>query len=335
MKVSKAAENRRLEQLHGHAVEPRLQVVAPDRPLLSYGEALADEQLLAKLAEYGVKIDRERLGKLVKQFPSAEAMTYWLLKEDHVAQVTPEVEDWCWISLTTLWLRWFPEHPNFERLDQWIQEGLAAQTKFGTAAACAIWMRAWQAIAVLLEAFRFDSIEDFDDCFSGTTGIEEWVPDFVDALGQAARDGVEWSALRMAVSEQALRLHEDLSHPDEILMTKLRLALAQSQFDLGNLELAERWFAEAARESAFPERCYEACARAFISKTAWRQLTKAEVAARRGLKVARPGSRVGLLTVLIEVCDSASRPEEAAVFRQQLAVEMALSSASGTTARAA
>lgn len=335
MKVSKAAENRRLERQSSDAAEPRLQIVAHDRPFLSCGEALSDEHLVSKLADCGIKMDHERLGKLVKQFPSAESMTHWLLKEDHVPQPHSEVEDWCWVSLTTLWKRWFPEHPNFERVDEWIQDGLAAQVKLGTAAACAIWMRAWQSIAVLLEGFRFDSIEDFDECFAGTTGIEEWVPVFVDALGIAALDGVEWSALRLAVSEQALRLHEDLSHPDERLMTKLRLALAQSHFDLGNIALAERWFSEAARESAQPERCYEACARAFIAKTAWRQLTKAEVAARRGLKLARPGARVGLLSIIADVCDSASRPDEAAAARQQIAIDLALAPTIGAAARAA
>ncbi len=335
MMVSKAAENRRLERFCADATEPRLQVIAPDRPFLSCGEALTDEQLLNKLTECGIKLDRERLGKLVKQFPSAEGMTRWLLKEDQVPQPHAEVEDWCWVSITTLWKRWFPEHPNFERVDEWIQDGLAAQTKYGTAAACAIWMLAWQSIAVLLEAYRFDSIEDFDECFAGTTGIEEWVPIFVDALGQASRDGVEWAALRLAVSEQALRLHEDLSHPDERLMTKLRLALAQSHFDLGNIALAERWFGEAARESAQPEHCYEACARAFLAKTAWRHMTKAEVAARRGLKTARPGARVGLLTILADICERAGRSEEVTAFRQQIAVDLALTSSVGTAARAA
>lgn len=335
MKVSKAAENRRLERQRADAVEPRLQLAAPDRPLLSCAESLNDDQLVAKLTECGIKIDRERLGKVVKQFPSAETMMHWLLKEDHVSPVTEDVENWCWVCLSTLWRRWFPEHPNFERLDEWIQDGFVAKSRLGTDAACAIWMRAWLSIAVLLEAFRFDSIEDFDECFAGTTGIEEWLPVFIDALGSAAMDGVEWAALRLAVSEQAIRLHEDLNRPDQDLMTKLRLALAQSHFDLGNIELAERWFSAAARESAQPELCYLACAQAFLAKTAWRHSTKAEVAARRGLKTARPGQRAELLTIMIGICEAAGRTDEVTALRQQLAVDQAMAPSTAASARAA
>lgn len=334
MTVSKAAENRRRESLRTES-EVRLQLAAPDRPCLAHGITLTDDDLLAKLAECGIKLNRERLSKLVKQFPSAESMTHWILKEDHVTEITAENEDWCWISLTVLWARWFPEHPNFERLDDWIQTGLIVQARLGTNAACAIWMRAWQSINVLLEAFRFDSIEDFDDCFAGTTGIEAWIPTFISALGRASKDGVEWAALRMAVSEQALRLHEDLHHRCPELMTQLRIALAEAHFALGNIVEAEKCFAEAAAHASKPELCYLACAQAFVAKTAWRQLTKGEVSARRGLKLARPGERAAYLQILIDICRSAERMEEVGAFEQQLALDSALRSSVETAARAA
>jgi len=51
-------------------------------------------------------------------------------------------QDWLWLGLTVLWERWCPDLPNFERLDDLIQEGYRLLGR-DPAAACNRWLEAW------------------------------------------------------------------------------------------------------------------------------------------------------------------------------------------------
>ncbi len=323
MKVSKAAENRRLERLCDAVREPRLQIELPDRPLLAHGRRLTDTDLLAKLATIGVRLDQARLCKFAGQFPSAEALAIYFLKEDQADTTLPDAEDWTWISLTCLWERWCPEQPNFEHLDDCIQLGIKASEAFGPHAASAVWIHAWQAIEVLLDDFRFDSIQDLDECFAGTTSITQWLPMFLQALGRAGQDGIEWTALRVIVCQQAAQIHDESHRVDPDLATRLHLALAESQFELGNVDAAERSFVAASKLTLDPVACHEAWARQYAAPSRQRSLGKAEVVARRGVALAPVGRKAPLLGLLANICQQSGRPEEAHEFLQLLAIDQA------------
>ena len=91
------------------------------RPLRSNAEQLTDADLLDKLRSFGIDLDREGLSKLCEGALSAEEVACELLDSHGLGD---DVEaDWIWISLVTLWQRWWPDRVCLEFLDDKVQAG--------------------------------------------------------------------------------------------------------------------------------------------------------------------------------------------------------------------
>ena len=101
----------------------RLEFVRNGRPLRSSAEALSDDELLAKLRDLGLDVDRDGVERLCAGALSAEEVAGPIvakLKLDDDMTV-----DWVWISLLALWQRWWPDRPGLELLDDKMQAGYA------------------------------------------------------------------------------------------------------------------------------------------------------------------------------------------------------------------
>src|SRR5439155_19314342 len=99
----------------------RSELVRNGRPLRSSAEPLSDDQLLAKLRDLGLDVDRDGVERLCAGALSAEEVAGPIvakLKLDDDMTV-----DWVWISLLALWQRWWPDRPGLELLDDKMQAG--------------------------------------------------------------------------------------------------------------------------------------------------------------------------------------------------------------------
>lgn len=331
--VSKATENRHREALRGGAVPGRPLLSVPDAPLLCEVRQLPDHDLLAKLTAMHIEMDRERQAKLARNFPSSETLTKWLIREHRVA-VETDTTDWLWAILVCLRERWTPTRPSFELLDDQLARGYALRTAGDANAACDIWATAWQTTQHLLQAFRFDSIDDMDECFNSDVLLAQWLPDMLATMEQLEDEHLQWAAMRLVISQQAFASYEDAPSA-RALLPILRLAIADANFIVGNAKEADRWFAACVEHNPNPVRSWITWAEHYLKCTRNRQLSRVEVLAKRGLKVAPPGQQAELWNLIAEVCANSDRAAEAEQCRAFAARDLALSEQSQQVSKAA
>ena len=204
--------------------------------------ALTDDELLAKLRGFGIELERSSLERLCAHALSAEEIAKPLL-DQHTSRGKLQMEsDWVWVSLCALWQRWFPDVPSFEALDDKMQAGYQALASDGATAACHIWLEAWNDVLRLFDKGGMRSIQEFDERFSGTQSLFNWIQDLEDALWNAGLDERQFLTARIAVCEEGLRRFPD---DDELTTENRRRALAESYFELGErataLDLYREW----------------------------------------------------------------------------------------------
>src|SRR6266704_3396078 len=120
------------------------------RPLRSSAGPLSDDELLAKLRDFGVDVDRDGVERLCAGALSAEEVAGPIvarLKLDDDMTV-----DWVWISLLALWQRWWPDRPGLELLDDKMQAGYARDAENDSHAAGVTWLDVWSDVLRLCDA---------------------------------------------------------------------------------------------------------------------------------------------------------------------------------------
>lgn len=314
--VSRAAQNRQLEALNDSVNAAQLQIAREDQPLLSEARALPDAELINKLTACGITIDAARLNKLARNFPSAESLAHWLIKEDRAnCAAFAHAEDWIWMSLVCLRERWCPQHPSFEQFEDLIDRGYALCAASQPESACAEWGRAWQCLQKLLRSFRFDSMDDFDTCLDGDYRVTDWCLDFTATLGDLAANSLTWAATRLVVCQQTLQLLE--TTPSALAsLPAIQLALAESHFRVGDGRTADRYFAECLEETPTLSVAWASWSEHYLSPGVLQQPGRAEVIAKRGLKHADRETQKRLWGIIATVCAGAERPAEANAARE-------------------
>jgi tetratricopeptide (TPR) repeat protein len=211
-----------------------------DWPTRSDAAKLSDEQLLEKLREFGLEVDRAEVELLCEGALSAEEVAWPLLDRcgDGAREGRPH-EDWIWLCLLELWRRWWPERVCVEFLGDKIRAGYDALERREAASAAAIWLDAWSDVVRLCDLTGIDSIRAFDGRFSMYQSLFNWSGDLEDALWNAGREDPELLRARIAVCEEALRRFPD---EDELMVENRRRAVAESYFELGETEKAEALF---------------------------------------------------------------------------------------------
>src|SRR5438552_16340585 len=91
----------------------RLELVRNGRPLRSSADSLSDDELLAKLRDLGLDVDRDGVERLCAGALSAEEVAGPIT---HRLQLDDMTVDWVWISLLALWQGGRPERPGQEHL---------------------------------------------------------------------------------------------------------------------------------------------------------------------------------------------------------------------------
>jgi hypothetical protein len=207
------------------------------RPLRSSAGPLSDDELLAKLRDFGLDVDRDGVERLCAGALSAEEVARPIV--DKLERGDDMAADWAWISLLALWQRWWRDRACLETLDDKIQAGYALDPENNTHATAVTWLNAWSDVLRLCDATGISSIEEFDDRFPMTQSLFNWSQDLEMALENAGRDDGEMRQALIEFCKESLRR---FPREDQLLTENRRRALGGAYFDAGMTEKAEELF---------------------------------------------------------------------------------------------
>ena len=280
------------------------------RPLRSSAEQLTDADLLDKLRSFGIDLDREGLSKLCEHALSAEEVARELLDSHDLGD---DIEaDWIWMSLVTLWQRWWPDRVCLELLDDKVQAGYDKDHERAEAARAPIWLDAWSDVLRLCDATGIRSIAEFDDRFPMTQSLYNWSQDLQDTLWNAGLRDHRFILARIEVCEEALRR---FPREDQLMVENRRRALAESYFEAGLTGKAEEQYK--AWLAADPGWGWGWIGWADCYTAGWRESRdygRAEELLRRGYAAPEVRDRDYIAGRLRDLCQETGRPGEAREF---------------------
>ena len=290
----------------------RLELVRNGRPLRSSADSLSDDELLAKLKDLGLDVDRDGVERLCAGALSAEEVAKPIT---HKLQLDDMTVDWVWISLLALWQRWWPDRPGLELLDDKMQAGYARDAENDTHAAVVTWLDAWSDVLRLCDAAGISSIEEFDERFPLTQSLFNWSQDLEMALENAGRDNRE---IRQSLIEFCEESFRRFPREDQLLTENRRRTMAQAYFDAGMTEKAEELFRswlDADPAWGWGWIGWADCYLPGAGRPA--DLARAEKLLRRGYHIPGVRDRVYIAERLQEVCEDGGRPDDARQFGEQ------------------
>lgn len=283
------------------------------RPLRSSAAPLSDDQLLAKLRELGLDVDRDGVERLCEGALSAEEVADRIVKKLKLANDMKG--DWIWISLCALWQRWWPDRPCLELLDDKMQAGYVQNAEHNMHAAAVTWLDAWADVLRLCDAAGISSIEEFDDRFPLTQSLFNWSQDLEMALENAGQHDGEMRQALIEFGEESLRRFPG---EDQLTIENRRRALGGAYFDAGRTEKAEELFSswlDADPGWGFGWIGWADCYLPWGGRAA--DFGRAEKILQRGYRVPGVRDRDIIADRLQEVCENTDRPDEARQYGEQ------------------
>jgi hypothetical protein len=239
MSFSYIAMDRHLEEEIKSNKEIRRLAKINKKATLSQARKRTNKQLIKKLYSFNIPIDKDTLREHCKRFLSAEEMSNWVT-DTYKPQIKESEIDWVWFCLTILWERWFPDIPNFEMIDDRMQEGYMKLEKDITGG-CRIWLDTWKMIKEINKSIKFKTIKDFDNKFRGTQSLFNWVQDVEMELQNAAVREPLFNQECISFCMEFLKLFPDES-PN--LVKNMKCAIADSYFSLGNKKKTDSLYRE-------------------------------------------------------------------------------------------
>ena len=291
----------------------RRELERKERPLRSSAAPLSDDQLLAKLRELGLDVDRDGVERLCEGALSAEEVADPIVKK---LNLTNDMKgDWIWIILCALWQRWWPDRPCLELLDDKVQAGYDKNAENNPHAAAVAWLDAWADVLRLCDATGISSITEFDDRFPMTQFLFNWSQDLVMALEDAGPGNGETGQALIDFCEESLRRFPD---EDQSLTETRRRALGGAHFDAGMTGKAEELFGSWLKADpgwGFGWIGWADCYLPWGGRAA--DFGRAEEILQRGYRVPRVRDRDIIAERLREVCENTDRPDEARQYGEQ------------------
>jgi hypothetical protein len=284
------------------------------RPLRSSAASLSDDELLAKLRGFfGLDVDRAGVEQLCASAVSVEVVAKVIV--DKLKLGDELTVDWVWISLLTLWQRWWPNRVCMELLDDKMQAGYDQDAGNDKHAAVVTWLDAWADVLKLCDATEISSIEEFDGCFSLTQSLYNWSQDLEMALENAGREDDELRQALIGFCEESLRR---FPREDQQLTENRRRTMAQAYFDDGMAEKAEGLFGSWLDSDPGWGWGWIGWADCYLPGAGRpADLARAEEILRRGYGVPGVRDRVFIAERLQEVCAEGGRADEAREFGEQ------------------
>jgi hypothetical protein len=292
----------------------RKQLEKTGKPFLWHGRALSDDDLLAKLASLGIVLNRARFLRNIQSFVSAEEMAQAVY--DHPDTDIPDKEqDWVWIAFTCLWERWSPDRPSLEMIDDAMQAGYRADAAGDQSEACRHWLQTWRWIRGVMETRGIKTMQEWDDQYSGTQSLYNWVQDFTLSLHNAGLNDRSFIEERRVVLETVL----GLPGLEEHLRDNCRRDLAETYFDLGTPEKGEQLFQQWLKEKprwgwgwiGWAD-CY------YFTHGREKDPARAEQILKQGLAVPGVQDREDMLDRLRDLYEETDRPTEAKAVQEEI-----------------
>lgn len=217
----------------------REQAGAPDtrggRPYRDDAERLTDEQLLGKLRDLGLDLDRAALEELCADAVSAQEVVEGLLPR---AERRTTESDWAWLAVLTLWQRWWPDKLCLETIDDRMQAGYR-EFQHDAGAATDVWLRVWADVLALCDREGITRVEVFDDRFVISQSLFNWNQDLEQELGNAGLHDPAKLRARIDVGEEFLRRFDDVHG---LTAENWRRAIGEAWFWLGETATADALF---------------------------------------------------------------------------------------------
>ena len=282
------------------------------RLLRSSADPLSDDELLAKLRDLGLDVDRDGVERLCEGALSVEEVARPIVDKLDLDAMTV---DWVWICLVALWQRWWPDRACLESLDDKMQAGYALDEGSNTHATAVTWLSAWSDVLRLCDATGIGSIEEFDDRFPLTQSVFNWVQDLEMVLENAGQDNDQMRQALIDFCEESLRR---FPREDQMVIENRRRALAGAYFDAGLTEKADGLFGswlDADPGWGWGWIGWADCYNPLEDKP--KDLRRAEKILRRGYRVPGVRDRSFIADRLEEVCGDSGRPDEARRFGEQ------------------
>lgn len=285
-----------------------------NRPLRPQVNAMADEDLLAKLRSLDIALDREQLEACSRSHAAAHEVASLFTRREGF-DVSNGGEDWAWFAIELLWTRWLPEQPHLELLDDLMQAGYAAQDRRDRTATCLQWKQAWSAVLKIMQRCRIETISALDERFGGTQFVFNWVQDFESELYHAGLDDPQFFGERVGLCQTVLERYGE----DSLTVENFHRALAESHILLGQTEVGDGLFRQWLDEDpnwgwgwiGWAD-CY--FFRSVLEKNAGRALQ----ILRQGQNVAELRNRSHLLRRIEGILTATERDDEAAEVRSEL-----------------
>jgi hypothetical protein len=312
MKISWVTVDRFCQEEADAKEDIRRELERTGKPLRSSADSLSDDELLAKLRNLGVDVDRDGVERLCAGALSAEEVAKPIVDKLDLDDMTV---DWVWICLLALWQRWRPDRACLELLDDKMQAGYALDPEGNTHAAAVTWLNAWSDVLRLCDAADIGSIEEFDDRFPLTQSLFSWVQDLEVTLENAGRDNGEMQQALIDFCEQSLRR---FPREDQLMTENRRRALGGAYFDAGMTEKAEELFRswlDADPGWGWGWIGWADCYLPWGGRAA--DLVRAGKLLRHGYRVPGVRDRADIAERLQEVCEDSGRPDEARQFGEQ------------------
>lgn len=202
-------------------------------------EPLSTEELLARLARFGVNVSAEQFARAARRHDSAESLKKEWEKTCPIKWTHTLEDDFVWVAAYVLWKRLVPDHISFEQINEEMQGGYDLLEAGKTDAACDKWWQAWQWIREKVTPAT-NTLAVFDKAFLGTQSVFNWCQDFEMELGNAGLEDPAYHKLRIRYCQELLSTFTAI---DWEMRNNFLRAEADAYWYLGETETAEQKFA--------------------------------------------------------------------------------------------
>ncbi len=200
---------------------------------------MTTDGIIDKLASVNIPFDQTHFLGDVRNHFSAEALAETWLRR-HKCTATGFDEDFVWMAAIVLWERLAPDIVNMEIIDNEMQRGYELLEGDETYEACDLWLHVWELIKQKLTP-KITTIDAFDEIFSGTQSLSSWCDDLETELWNAGLKNPEYLRRRIRYCQEFYTQFRD---EDRLTLGNFHLAEAESYWNLGEIETAEKKFKE-------------------------------------------------------------------------------------------
>ncbi len=216
---------------------------------MSYEEVdqMKTEEIIKRLEDMGIKFDNNTFMKEITECYLAQQISEsWFQKFEVLA--TGRDEDFPFYAAWVLWDRLAPEHLlSMEKMTNLVEEGFERIEEKKYSQACDLWLKVWEALKCRFRKEDKD-LGFLEEQYGSIFIVRNFVQDLEEELYNAGRQDKTYFDKRIDYCREFLNYFPE---ENELIIHKMRRAIAEAYENLGNFEQAERTFEEIVRD--YPE----------------------------------------------------------------------------------